>query len=150
MGWFTFWRGAITAYLSWLQRIETARLTRQHIAWLAIAHVQAVDFTPDVVARVALFALTACKRDCFARSVFPYRSGSGAIAVILSIAVLLRRMGLMFNAVCKIPMQFFIGMLGALPFVFYQYEAGHAGVLLTKLNGGAHAERPARRDVQGQ
>jgi len=32
------------------------------------------------------------------------------------------RMGLMFNAVCKIPMQFFILLLGVLLFVFYQFE----------------------------
>ncbi len=32
------------------------------------------------------------------------------------------RMGLMFNAVCKIPMQFFILMLGVMLFVFYQFE----------------------------
>lgn len=32
------------------------------------------------------------------------------------------RLGLMFNAVLKIPMQFFILMLGALVFVFYQFE----------------------------
>ncbi len=32
------------------------------------------------------------------------------------------RLGLMFNAVAKIPMQFFILLLGALLFVFYQFE----------------------------
>src|SRR5664280_640535 len=32
------------------------------------------------------------------------------------------RMGLMFNAIVKIPMQFFILLLGALLFVFYQFE----------------------------
>ncbi len=32
------------------------------------------------------------------------------------------RLGLMFNAVCKIPMQFFILMLGVLTFVFYRFE----------------------------
>ena len=32
------------------------------------------------------------------------------------------RLGLMFNAVCKIPMQFFILLLGVLVFVFYQFE----------------------------
>ena len=32
------------------------------------------------------------------------------------------RLGLMFNAVCKIPMQFCILLLGALVFVFYQFE----------------------------
>ena len=31
------------------------------------------------------------------------------------------RLGLMFNAVLKIPMQFVILMLGALLFVFYQF-----------------------------
>jgi solute:Na+ symporter, SSS family len=34
------------------------------------------------------------------------------------------RLGLMFNAVLKIPMQFFIVMLGALLFVFYQFTPG--------------------------
>ncbi len=32
------------------------------------------------------------------------------------------RLGLMFNAVCKIPMQFFILLLGVMIFVFYQFE----------------------------
>ena len=32
------------------------------------------------------------------------------------------RLGLMFNAVFKIPMQFFILLLGSLVFVFYQFE----------------------------
>jgi Na+/proline symporter len=32
------------------------------------------------------------------------------------------RLGLMFNAICKIPMQFSILMLGVLMFVFYQFE----------------------------
>src|SRR5208283_2293410 len=33
------------------------------------------------------------------------------------------RLGLMFNAVLKIPMQFFILLLGTMVFVFYQFEA---------------------------
>jgi len=33
------------------------------------------------------------------------------------------RLGLMFNAICKIPMQFFILLLGVLIFVFYQFES---------------------------
>src|SRR5208283_5750077 len=32
------------------------------------------------------------------------------------------RLGLMFNAIFKIPMQFFILLLGTLLFVFYQFE----------------------------
>ena len=71
------------------------------------------------------------------------------------------RLGLMFNAVCKIPMQFFILLLGALLFVFYQFEmpplvfnqaawtaqaAGPAGARLRELEAGfaaAHAEERA-------
>ena len=32
------------------------------------------------------------------------------------------RLGLMFNAVCKIPMQFFILLLGVMLFVFYEFN----------------------------
>ena len=32
------------------------------------------------------------------------------------------RLGLLFNAVCKIPMQFSILFIGVLIFVFYQFE----------------------------
>jgi len=71
------------------------------------------------------------------------------------------RLGLMFNAVCKIPMQFFILLLGALLFVFYQFGtpplvfnqaawaaqvSGPAGGHLRELETGfaaAHAEERA-------
>jgi Na+/proline symporter len=69
------------------------------------------------------------------------------------------RLGLMFNAVFKIPMQFFILLLGVLVFVFYQFErppvffnqaawhqaaAGATGEKLRALEAGfnaAHAEK---------
>jgi Na+/proline symporter len=69
------------------------------------------------------------------------------------------RLGLMFNAVFKVPMQFFILLLGALVFVFYQFErppvffngaawqqqaAGAAGGKLRALEADfntAHAEK---------
>ncbi len=71
------------------------------------------------------------------------------------------RLGLMFNAVLKIPMQFFILLLGALLFVFYQFErppvffneaewsrhaASEAGAPLRALeerHGVLHAEKSA-------
>ena len=71
------------------------------------------------------------------------------------------RLGLMFNAVFKIPMQFFILLLGVLLFVFYQFErppvffnaatwqahaAGAAGASLRGIEtefAAAHAERRA-------
>lgn len=53
------------------------------------------------------------------------------------------RLGLMFNAVLKIPMQFFILLLGVLVFVFYQFEAPPLFFNQTELrrleeNGQAH------------
>ena len=75
------------------------------------------------------------------------------------------RLGLMFNAVLKIPMQFFILLLGALVFVFYQFErpplffneaawernvAGAAGGTLRALeerHGALHEEKEAAIDA---
>jgi len=72
------------------------------------------------------------------------------------------RLGLMFNAVLKIPMQFFILLLGALVFVFYQFEKppiffnqavwqahaqGQTGAELRKIEGQfgtVHAEKEQR------
>ncbi|HEY0946142.1 MAG TPA: sodium:solute symporter [Opitutaceae bacterium] len=72
------------------------------------------------------------------------------------------RLGLMFNAVFKIPMQFFILLLGALVFVFYQFEKppvffnapaweahvqGEAGPSLRALEeqfGAVHSEKQSR------
>jgi Na+/proline symporter len=51
------------------------------------------------------------------------------------------RLGLMFNAVCKIPMQFFILLLGALVFVFYQFE--QPPVFFNEVAWKAQAEQPA-------
>jgi Na+/proline symporter len=47
------------------------------------------------------------------------------------------RLGLMFNAVLKIPMQFFILLLGALVFVFYQFET--PPVFFNRATWAAHA-----------
>lgn len=52
------------------------------------------------------------------------------------------RLGLMFNAVLKIPMQFFILLLGALVFVFYQFES--APVFFNQSAWARHADSPER------
>ncbi|PAW62584.1 MAG: sodium:solute symporter [Opitutia bacterium Tous-C1TDCM] len=51
------------------------------------------------------------------------------------------RLGLMFNAVFKIPMQFFIVMLGALLFVFYQFQP-NTPVFFNRTEWQRHAEGP--------
>ncbi len=53
------------------------------------------------------------------------------------------RLGLLFNGVFKLPMQFFILMLGVLVFVFYQFTPQPAffnPALVAKARTGAHAE----------
>jgi SSS family solute:Na+ symporter len=50
------------------------------------------------------------------------------------------RLGLMFNAMLKIPMQFFILLLGALLFVFYQF--GHPPVFFNQAEWRRQAEGP--------
>jgi len=56
------------------------------------------------------------------------------------------RLGLMFNAVLKIPMQFVILMLGALLFVFYQF-APHP-VFFNRAEWGRHAEDSRFRAIE--
>lgn len=51
------------------------------------------------------------------------------------------RLGLMFNAVFKIPMQFFIVLLGALLFVFYQFQPD-TPVFFNRTEWQRHAEGP--------
>src|SRR6185369_10399058 len=51
------------------------------------------------------------------------------------------RLGLMFNAMFKIPMQFFIVMLGALLFVFYQFQPD-TPVFFNTTEWRRHAEGP--------
>jgi Na+/proline symporter len=50
------------------------------------------------------------------------------------------RLGLMFNAVLKIPMQFFILLLGVLLFLFYQFQP--APVFFNRVEWQRHAEGP--------
>jgi solute:Na+ symporter, SSS family len=50
------------------------------------------------------------------------------------------RLGLMFNAVLKIPMQFFILLLGTLVFVFYQFQP--APVFFNRTEWARHAAGP--------
>ena len=57
------------------------------------------------------------------------------------------RMGLMFNAVFKIPMQFFILLLGALLFVFYQFET--PPVFFNKAAWHQQADGPAGARLRG-
>jgi Na+/proline symporter len=56
------------------------------------------------------------------------------------------RLGLMFNAVIKIPMQFFILLLGALVFVFYQFQP--APVFFNRIEWRHQLEGPAGAELR--
>ncbi len=86
----------------------------------AMGKLQAVDYTPDLKLRYTFwsgllggFFLSLSYFGTDQSQVQRYIGGAG-----------LRegRLGLMFNALFKIPMQFFIVILGALLFVFYQFQ----------------------------
>lgn len=110
------WGGMVTACVVLLLKLP-AHAT--HIAG-AMGKLQGVDFTPDFKRRYTLlsgllggFFLSLSYFGTDQSQVQRYIGGAG-----------LRegRLGLMFNAVFKIPMQFLIVMLGALLFVFYQFQ----------------------------
>jgi SSS family solute:Na+ symporter len=54
------------------------------------------------------------------------------------------RLGLMFNAVLKIPMQFFILLIGALVFVFYQFEPPPVWFNRAAWEAGVRRDAPGR------
>jgi solute:Na+ symporter, SSS family len=53
------------------------------------------------------------------------------------------RLGLIFNALLKVPMQFFILLLGVLVFVFYQFQP-HTPVFFNRAEWQRHADGPNR------
>lgn len=96
---------------------------------------QAVDFSVDVNKRYTLWSgllggtfLSLSYFGTDQSQVQRYLSGGSLRA---------SRLGLMFNAVLKIPMQFFILLLGALVFVFYQFNP--APVFFNRASWNAHA-----------
>lgn len=111
------WGGMLAAFGILLSKLP------DHAAAIAgaMGKLQAVDYTPDLRVRYTFwsgilggFFLSLSYFGTDQSQVQRYLGGAG-----------LRegRLGLMFNAVLKIPMQFFIVLLGALLFVFYQFQA---------------------------
>src|SRR4029077_5802811 len=81
---------------------------------------QAVDYSPDLKIRYTFWS--GVLGGTFLNLAY-FGTDQSQVQRYLSGASLREsRMGLMFNAVGKIPMQFFILSLGVLLFVFYQFE----------------------------
>ncbi|MCO5050714.1 MAG: sodium:solute symporter [Verrucomicrobiae bacterium] len=90
-----------------------------HIAG-ALGKLQGVDFTPDLKRRYTFWSGIL---GGFFLSLSYFGTDQSQVQRYIGGAALREgRLGLMFNAVFKIPMQFFIVMLGALLFVFYQFQ----------------------------
>ena len=83
---------------------------------------QAVDFSPDLKQRYTFWS--GLLGGLFLSLSYFGTDQSQVQRYIGGAALREGRLGLMFNAVFKIPMQFFIVMVGALLFVFYQSQPG--------------------------
>jgi Na+/proline symporter len=90
-----------------------------HVAG-ALGKLQAVDFSPDPTRRYTFW--TGMLGGTFLMLSYFGTDQSQVQRYIGGAALREGRLGLMFNALLKIPMQFFILLLGALVFVFYQFE----------------------------
>ncbi|HXI73734.1 MAG TPA: sodium:solute symporter [Verrucomicrobiae bacterium] len=108
--------GMITAFVVLLTKLPADAL---HIAG-AMGKLQAVDFTPDLKRRYTFWS--GVLGGLFLSLSYFGTDQSQVQRYIGGAALREGRLGLMFNAVFKIPMQFFIVMLGALLFVFYQFQ----------------------------
>ncbi len=108
--------GMITAFVVLLTRLpdDAVRIAG------AMGKLQAVDFTPDLKLRYTFWSGLL---GGFFLSLSYFGTDQSQVQRYIGGAQLREgRLGLMFNAVFKIPMQFFIVLLGALLFVFYQFQ----------------------------
>ena len=110
--------GMVTAFVVLLTKLPADAL---HIAG-AMGKLNAVDFTPDPKLRYTVW--TGILGGVFLSLSYFGTDQSQVQRYIGGARLREGRLGLMFNAVLKIPMQFFIVILGALLFVFYQLQPG--------------------------
>ena len=113
--------GMVTAFVALLRKLPAA-LTLSDTLTLAggFGKLDGVDFALDVNRRYTFWSGLL---GGFFLALSYFGTDQSQVQRYLSGASLREsRLGLMFNAVFKIPMQFFILLLGTLVFVFYQFE----------------------------
>jgi Na+/proline symporter len=114
--------GMVTAFVVLLVKLPADALP---IAG-AMGKLDAVNYTPDLKLRYTLWSGLL---GGFFLSLSYFGTDQSQVQRYLGGASVREgRLGLMFNALLKIPMQFFIVMLGALLFVFYQFQPGTPAV----------------------
>jgi len=128
--------GMITAFLILLARLPQGLGLggALHVAG-AMGKLQAVDFSTDPARRYTLW--TGLLGGLFLSLSYFGTDQSQVQRYIGGAALREGRLGLMFNALFKIPMQFFILLLGALLFVFYQFQP--APVFYNRVEWQQHA-----------
>ncbi len=108
--------GMITAFVVLLVKLPP---DSAHIAG-AMGKLQGIDYTPNLKLRYTFWSGVL---GGFFLSLSYFGTDQSQVQRYIGGAALREgRLGLMFNALFKIPMQFFIVMLGALLFVFYQFN----------------------------
>ncbi|MEO7413548.1 MAG: sodium:solute symporter [Opitutaceae bacterium] len=125
--------GMITAFVVLLAKLPP---DATHIAG-AMGKLQGVDFTPDLERRYTFWS--GLFGGLFLSLSYFGTDQSQVQRYIGGAALREGRLGLMFNAVFKIPMQFFIVMLGAMLFVFYQFQPD-TPVFFNRTEWQRHAE----------
>jgi Na+/proline symporter len=108
--------GMVTAFAVLVSKLPP---DATHIAG-AMGKLKGVDFTPDLRQRYTFWS--GLLGGLFLSLSYFGTDQTQVQRYIGGAALREGRLGLMFNAVFKIPMQFFIVMLGALLFVFYQFQ----------------------------
>ncbi|MSU24341.1 MAG: sodium:solute symporter [Opitutus sp.] len=131
--------GMVTAFLILLARLPAGLGFggAAHVAG-AMGKLQAVDFSFDPDKRYTLW--TGIFGGLFLSLSYFGTDQSQVQRYIGGASLREGRLGLMFNALLKIPMQFFILLLGALVFVFYQFEP--APVFYNRVEWSRHAAGP--------
>ena len=128
--------GMVTAFIILLSRLPDGLgfSGAAHIAG-AMGKLQAVDFSLDPAKRYTLW--TGIFGGLFLSLSYFGTDQSQVQRYIGGAALREGRLGLMFNALLKVPMQFFILLLGALVFVFYQFAP--APVFYNRVEWSQHA-----------
>ncbi|HEX5220936.1 MAG TPA: sodium:solute symporter [Verrucomicrobiae bacterium] len=127
--------GMITAFIVLLMKLPG---DATHIAG-AMGKLQGVDFTPDLKRRYTFWS--GLLGGLFLSLSYFGTDQSQVQRYIGGAALREGRLGLMFNAMFKIPMQFFIVMLGAFLFVFYQFQP-NTPVFFNQTEWQRHAQGP--------
>jgi Na+/proline symporter len=141
------WAGMVTAMIVLLLRLPAGLgfMGAAHVAG-ALGKLQAVDFSLDPSRRYTVW--TGVFGGLFLSLSYFGTDQSQVQRYIAGPSLRAGRLGLMFNAVLKIPMQFVILVLGAFLFVFYQFAP--APVFFNQAEWRRHAQDGRFRAIEAE